>query len=340
MKRITLDQHIPKNLDINAAANHSSALMLRLLENSPKPVKAMTNHLAKASGKGVRSSLLLASATDKNGNVPKDTILAAAAVELFHLATLIHDDVIDEASTRRGISSLHVEFSNKEAVICGDYLLCMAISAISAIYGPHTSFAEQFAQAVGRVCLGELRQHSNNFNFDISFYEYLRTIHGKTASLFFVSAYGGAILGGSKDDELCQIGKLGSYIGMIFQIIDDVKDYVLNHNEALKPTKADITSGVINLPLLMAFLKEPSLRETVRHTAPFELSRLIKEVYRLNGIQDSLDIVYRYLKKSKKIMKSIKHKRKAEELDKQLTLLLTTADKLTQKSANLRQFST
>jgi len=312
---------LPQKLDIQAAEKHSVAWMLHHFENSPKPIRPITKHLASASGKSVRASLLLTVSMDENGFVPKESILAATAVELFHLATLVHDDVIDEASTRRGISSVHVKFSKKEAIICGDYLFCVALSALSAIYDPYKDYMSKFANAVEKVCLGELRQYSNNFNADIGFFEYLRIIRGKTASLFYVSAYAGALLGNLSEKEVNLMGKLGTYIGMIFQILDDCKDYMLNESEALKPTKADIATGVVNLPLLMAFIKEPSLREVAKSAMknPIEIINLIDDVHRLNGVEDSLSVARKYIKKSTEIVKSINNKRKSEELEKLLS---------------------
>ena len=317
---IKLRQQLPQKMEINSAAEHAAGLMFHLFENAPKPVRPMTKHLASASGKGVRTSLLLTSAMDEEGLVPKDTILAGVAIEVFHLATLIHDDIIDNADTRRGIPSLHVEFSKKQAVICGDYLMCMALSAVSTIYEPYKDFVEQFTSAIEKVCLGELRQHSNHNNTDISFYEYLRTIHGKTAALFHISAYSGALIGGCSDKELKQMGKLGTYFGMIFQILDDCKDYMLSDSEALKPTKTDIAAGVVNLPLLMAFLKEPELRNIAKRAIgnPIEAGKLINDVCRLEGVSSSIAVVEKYEKKAANILNNISNKRKAEELGKVL----------------------
>lgn len=327
MIRTIFNQNLSEKLEINSAEQHSAELMLRLLENAPKTIRPITNHLATASGKAVRTRLLLASAMDENGLVPQDTIRAATAIELFHLATLVHDDIIDEADSRRGITSLHVKFSKKEAVICGDYLMCMALSTVSTIHKKYDDFIEKFSLSIGRVCLGELRQHSNSNNVYMSFNEYLRTIHGKTAALFHIAAYAGALIGGSSDVEMKQIGKLGTYTGMIFQIVDDCKDYMLNESEALKPTKADIISGVINLPLLMAFIKEPSLREVTKNAIgnKMELGQVVNDVYRLNGVKDSLNVVERYAKKINGILNNIDNKAKVNGLQEIITMQLNIA---------------
>ncbi|MCL2017073.1 MAG: polyprenyl synthetase family protein [Defluviitaleaceae bacterium] len=296
MTRIILDERTPKRLTISAAREHSAALIQKLFANTPKPIRPITEHLAAAQGKGVRTAVLLAAALDESEQVPRETILAATAIELFHMATLVHDDVIDDAASRRGIASIHAKFSKKEAIICGDYLFCVATSTVSTIYEPYKDFVMKFATAIERVCLGELRQYANNYNMNMNLQEYLRIIHGKTAALFFISAYAGALIGGADERQAKKIGRIGTFLGMIFQILDDCKDYMLDESQALKPTKTDIAQGVINLPMLMALAKEPALR-IANPTDLLTVDRLVNDVYRLNGVNDAIVIVEKYAKK-------------------------------------------
>ncbi|MCL1987830.1 MAG: polyprenyl synthetase family protein [Firmicutes bacterium] len=304
MTRIILDEQIPKKITISAARDFSAALIHKLFANTPKPIRPITEHLAKAQGKGVRTAVLLAAALDESEQVPKDTILAATAIELFHMATLVHDDVIDEADSRRGIASIHAKFSKKEAIICGDYLFCVATSTVSSIYEPYKGFAMKFSTAVERVCLGELRQYANNYNMNMNIQEYLRIIHGKTAALFFISAYAGALIGGADEQQAKKIGRIGTFLGMIFQILDDCKDYMLDESQALKPTKTDIAQGVMNLPMLMALIKEPTLR-IANPKDLLTIDQLVNEVYRLNGVKDAIIIVEKYAKKIHKMIDTL-----------------------------------
>jgi len=275
----------------------------------------MTEHLAAALGKGIRTKLLMACAMDSRGFVPKDTVYAAAAVEMFHLATLVHDDIIDDAKTRRGIQSVHARFSKKEAVICGDYLLCVSIYAISTIHTPYTHLIEKFSKIVSQVCLGELRQLSNHT--DMGFFDYLRTIHGKTAALFRISAYAGGVLSSAEPSEINRLSKFGTYLGMMFQMIDDCKDYLLSEREALKPTKSDIAAGVINLPLLMSFLKEPGLRHMAKEAiqGACNYHSIFDEVHRLGGVPATFDIILKYEKKAMKILRSLENSQKSAVLE-------------------------
>jgi heptaprenyl diphosphate synthase len=308
MTNILLDQRIPEKVDINSAHKHCAELVHDLFSKAPSAIRPITTHILSAPGKGVRTTLLFLSAMDADGLVPKEVIQAATAVEILHLATLVHDDVIDEAETRRGIQSIHSKFSKKEAILCGDYLFCLAFATISGIYEHYVKFTSKFTGAISKICLGELKQYSNNYNSKLSFFEYIKIIHGKTAALFHISAYGGALIGGMPENEIKALGKFGTYFGMIFQIVDDCKDYTLSESEALKPTKSDIASGIVNLPLLMTFIKEPLLRRT-----PFT-AELINDVQRLGGVADAFGIAEKYEKKARSVLNTLENKGKATAL--------------------------
>lgn len=309
MTKVFLEQDIPKELTLDAAHSHSAAFICKLYDQAPLVIRPITQHILQSPGKGVRTSLLLASAMQENGKVPKEAIVAAAAVEIFHMATLVHDDVIDEADTRRGIASVQSKFSKKKAILCGDYLFCLSFAAISSIYEPYTAFAEKFATSASQICLGEMRQYGNNYNAQLELYDYLKTIRGKTAALFHISAYGGALLGGETEKECRLLGRFGTYLGMIFQILDDCKDYILNPEQAKKPTNSDIAAGVVNLPLLMAYFKEPSLRDM-----PFTVD-LIRDVHRLDGVSAALELAKKYEKKARKIVASLENQNKSAYLE-------------------------
>jgi len=294
--------------DPAAAEAQSREYVSAKLMRAAKTIRPITEHLARSFGKGVRTKLLLAAATGEDGLVPHEAVQAAAAIELFHMATLVHDDIIDEAEIRRGIASVQARFGKKEAVICGDYLLCVAVRIISSIGAPHISMVEKFAVVMERICLGELRQLGNNFNMDITFFEYMKIIRGKTAALFYISAYAGGVLAGEDDAELQKLARLGSHLGMAFQILDDCKDYTLNESEALKPTQKDIATGVVNLPLLLAFIKEPALRDFAKNAGIFD------KVRSLGAVKDAQNIAEKYHLKIQKIIDGMENRRKAAAL--------------------------
>ncbi len=155
----------------------------RLLKSAPAVIRSMTAHLAKATGKMIRARALLACAIGRDGFINPDAVKAAAAVELLHLATLVHDDIIDNADERRGIDALHKKFGEKYAVLCGDWLFCTALefaASVTSLGSRQDDSDRSFPRYLTQVLLGEVRQNQNNGNYRLSEREYFRIIRGKT----------------------------------------------------------------------------------------------------------------------------------------------------------------
>ena len=169
----------------------------RLLSASPPVIRSYTKHLALSMGKFIRAASVITCALDDEGQIGGRAVKAAAAIEIVHLATLVHDDVIDNADLRRGEPTLQKKYGKRTAVICGDYLVCMAMKLASAASDqpdPEEYMKLEIPDYMGRVCLGELNQHINNGNIDLTVHQYLKIISGKTASLFEASFFTGAAL--------------------------------------------------------------------------------------------------------------------------------------------------
>jgi heptaprenyl diphosphate synthase len=276
---------------------------------APNPVCEITSHLAGAQGKGIRTLLLLYAAMDSDGLVPCDAVKAAAAIELFHMATLVHDDVIDDAPLRRGIPTVQHKFGKKNAVICGDYLLCLAASLIMPLhtdYQEYTGLLPAFTSALSRTCMGELRQLHNNRNIALGIPGYLRIIADKTAALFYVAAFAGALIARYTHDEAMRLARFGRYFGMVFQIVDDCKDYEISEAEALKTVGKDFSEGVVTLPLIYAFRNSPQLREMAKGAFDDAVMarRLAKAVCDADGTRKSRDLAARYADKARLLLAS------------------------------------
>jgi len=223
------------------------------LSTAPFIVRKYTAHLKLSRGKYIRTIALLTCAENKEGLIHPDAIKFAVAIEILHLATLVHDDVIDNANVRRGVITLQKKYGQKTAVICGDYLLCMALKLVAAVSDKKAYLNLDMPDYMGRVCLGELNQHINNGNLDLSVYEYLKIIAGKTAALFEASFYAGAIVCEGETLDIKKYKRLGRYMGMIFQLTDDCIDFETDADIAKKPVQSDFEQGVITLPLIHAF---------------------------------------------------------------------------------------
>lgn len=234
------------------------------LTASPLVIREYTKHLSLSMGKSLRTLCLLASALDESGCVHPNAISWASSIELLHLATLVHDDVIDNADLRRGELSLQKKYGKRTAVICGDYLLSVSLAKATAVSNKEEYLQLELPSYVSRVCLGELDQHVNNGNFDISTYRYFKIIAGKTAALFEASFYAGAVLSETDPAVRKKYSKIGRYLGMIFQLTDDCMDFESTESEAKKPVQSDYEQNVITLPLIHAFQRITGLKDKAK----------------------------------------------------------------------------
>ncbi len=289
------------------------------LSTAPPIIRKYTEHLKLSRGKYIRTLALLACAENKEGLIHKDAVKFAAGIEILHLATLVHDDVIDNAPIRRGNITLQKKYGQRTAVICGDYLLVMAARKAGQVMDPKKYQDFKIPDYASQVCLGELRQHINNNNYDLSIYEYLKIISGKTAALFEASFLLGAIVSEGQSETLGQYKKLGRYIGMIFQLMDDCIDFESTEENAKKPVQSDLEQGVITLPLIHAFKYMGELKERVKN----KLSRkeINEAVIKSGGIVFTKRLAQRYYDKSLKIIDTLditesKRKRLTEILNK------------------------
>lgn len=278
----------------------------RLLKSAPTVIRHMTTHLAKAAGKMIRARALLACAIGRDGHINPDAVKAAAAVELLHLATLVHDDIIDNADKRRGIDTLHTKFGEKYAVLCGDYLFCMALEFVSTVNTPgngQDAIDRSLPRYMTGVCLGEMRQNQNNHNYKLSEREYFKIIQGKTAVLFEACFYTGFMLSGEDEAYKDSYKEIGNNIGIIFQLADDCADYEATQEMTKKPVLSDYSRGVITLPLIFALKKDETLSEKIAlGIEPTVLKTAVQAAGGLDYTHAKIDSLY---KKTKTLIKSL-----------------------------------
>lgn len=298
-----------------------------MLNKAPMIIRRYTKHLAASTGKGIRAASVIACAMDKEGRVPENAIKLAVAVEILHLATLVHDDVIDDADLRRGELTLQKKFGRRTAVICGDYLVCMAMKIAASIAKESEQkdiMKFQIPDYISRVCLGELYQHINNGNVDLSVRQYLRIVSGKTAALFEASFYVGAAL---TEDDLCIVkkyAKLGRYVGMIFQLTDDCMDFEESKESAKKPVQSDYEQNVITLPLIYAFKKLENFKNRARGCI-LPRSEINEMVLKTGGLDYTRRVAKEYYDKAFQLLQDMHLSQEKESklkiiLDKSLRL--------------------
>jgi heptaprenyl diphosphate synthase len=190
--------------------------------------------------------------------VSDDAVQGGVAVELVHLGSLYHDDVIDEAVTRRTVESVNARWGNLTAILAGDFLLAKA-SEIAASLG--TEVAALLAATIGRLCEGEVGELRSAYDVSRTEAAYLDSIRGKTAALFATACRIGALVGSVPREHVDALTTYGDGYGMAFQIVDDVLDLVASEAELGKPAGHDLLEGVYTLPVLRALDATDGLRD-------------------------------------------------------------------------------
>lgn len=198
-------------------------------------------------GKRLRPALLLFAAQNE-GRIAENILETAAYIEVVHISSLLHDDVMDEADLRRGKPSLNKKFGNKISVILPDLFLAQIFKKLSE--REDSVSLNHFTLTMKKMAIGQLREIQNSNNFEMSEKEYLTLISEKTASLFSTSCLLGAKLSGKKEEAVTLFEKFGENLGMAFQIIDDYLDFWGNRKEIGKPVMHDINNGYYTLPVL------------------------------------------------------------------------------------------
>jgi heptaprenyl diphosphate synthase len=214
------------------------------------PVAEAMEQILEAGGKRLRPALVFLAAGLGRPKGTTDVVRAAMAIEFIHNATLIHDDLIDGAPTRRGLRTIHESLGPNPAIIIGDYYFAKGANLMSQIGNP--SIDALLSQTVMTICFGEMLQLTSQRRYDQSLDEYYAKIERKTAVLLAASTYCGAVLGGLDEAQVEAIRRFGHLLGMSFQIADDVLDYLATEEEVGKPVGNDLKQGTVTLPLMLA----------------------------------------------------------------------------------------
>ncbi len=216
---------------------------------------SVTTHLIFAGGKRLRPMLALASATGGARAASDEDLLGAVALELMHLASLYHDDVMDEAEVRRNVDSVNARYGNLIAIVAGDYLMARS-ATIAADLG--ASAAGLLARTLAWLTRGQVSEVRTAFNVERTEADYFEAVEGKTASLMSASCRMGALTARLDDNESAALSEFGRCFGMVYQLRDDILDVVATENQLGKPAGQDLAEGIYNLPTLFA-LRDPTL---------------------------------------------------------------------------------
>ncbi|MBY0122587.1 heptaprenyl diphosphate synthase component II [Bacillus sp. S/N-304-OC-R1] len=273
-------------------------------------------HLLKAGGKRIRPVFVLLAGKFGTYDINKIKNVAVA-LELIHMASLVHDDVIDDAELRRGKPTIKAKWDNKVAMYTGDYIFARSLELITEIQKP---FAHQIlSDTLVELCIGEIEQIKDKYNFEQNLRDYFRRIKRKTAILIAVSCQLGAIAADVEEEIHKKLYRFGYYVGMSYQIIDDVLDFTGTEKELGKPAGDDLHQGNITLPVLFAMEDEEIRKEIIKVRETTELSE-IKKITSLikdsGAIERSLQVSDLYLTKALDILKDLpQHRAKKTLMD-------------------------
>jgi geranylgeranyl pyrophosphate synthase/phage shock protein PspC (stress-responsive transcriptional regulator) len=229
-------------------------LILSLADVDMPWLREMMESMLSGSGKKMRPAIALLAGRYGNYNL-EVLVPLAASIEILHTATLVHDDVIDEAAERRGKPTAAALFGNSASVMLGDYMFAHAAEFIART--DNTRVVRHFARTLGRMASGELEQDISAFQYSGDVQKYLDRIGGKTASLFATAAEGGGIVTGAPEPQVEALRHYGESLGMAFQIVDDILDFTGDPGVMGKPAGSDLREGTLTLPTLFYMQQQP-----------------------------------------------------------------------------------
>ena len=267
-----------------------SRVEARLQEAAAHPDRFLgdvASHLVSAGGKRIRPTLTLCAtyaSTSGEGPVSDEAITGAVAVELVHLGSLYHDDVIDEAEIRRGVPSVNARWSNIVAILAGEEIVARA-SALAASLG--ADVAGLLANTIGELCRGQVLELQHMYDVGRSEEDYQSTIEGKTASLFATACRIGGMVSNVDEPTLDALTRYGHHLGMCFQIVDDVLDLTASDDTLGKHAGQDLLEGVYTLPVIYALTESDALRGMLG--GPLDPDRLpaARDIVTTNGSIDA-----------------------------------------------------
>lgn len=265
-----------------------------------------------AGGRGKRLRPVLLFLSGKLfGELDGRHVKAATSIELIHTATLIHDDIIDEAQIRRKKPSLNKAYGPELAVMTGDLILSHAMGILVSL--PDNLPAQLITQSTNEICEGEMLQTFRRFHLGISEDEYYEVIEKKTATLFDVSSRLGALFSGASEEETKILGTFGRTIGIAFQIVDDCLDIVGNENDLGKSLGTDMKKGKLTLPFIRLLARlsgeeKKNLEECMSPPLTVEKMGELKKVLQLNGaVEEAVQVATDQVKKAKNDLACLKN---------------------------------
>lgn len=252
-------------------------------ESAPLPVQPILEHALGAPGKRMRPAIAIAASQVYPGPVDAP-VLVATGVELLHIATLVHDDTVDDTPLRRGRSTVARAWGAPMAVLAGDYIFAAAARYVCRT--GNLRVVERFTQTIMDLSSGELIERFTAYDWRQTRQQYEERIYQKTASLFAASAEVGALLSEASAEGVAALTHYGRSVGMAFQVVDDILDFQGTADEVGKPVGQDLAHGTLTLPAIIALERYPKdnpIAALFAGEAPEENQRRALELVRNSG---------------------------------------------------------
>jgi heptaprenyl diphosphate synthase component 2 len=269
-------------------------------------MNAAALHALSSPGKRLRLALTLLSGKLIEYRFEK-LLPLSVAFEMVHLATLVHDDIIDEADTRRGVPTVNSRYGNSVAILLGDYLFAKTAGLIAEV--EDFRIDRLFSETVARVCEGTIMELLSTRTVDLSVEHYIERINRKTACLMAACCKGGATVGGGSEAQIALMEQYGLNLGIAFQIIDDVLDYTGSELIIGKPAGNDLRQGLVTLPLIYALRNEQNGRaEMVEQIVQFgaadidAIDSFVKWVAASPAIDEAFDLARHYAARARALL--------------------------------------
>jgi geranylgeranyl pyrophosphate synthase len=260
------------------------------------PLANAMQQILDAGGKRIRPALVILAAHLGQPRI-EDVFRTAMAIEFIHNATLIHDDLIDHAPTRRGLPTIHEVLGPGPAVIIGDYYFAKAANLMAQVGDPQIDV--RLSQAVMTICYGEMLQFTTQRKYEQTEEEYYAKIGRKTAVLMATSTFCGAVTSDQPKEAVAALERYGHLLGMAFQIADDVLDYLATEAEVGKPVGNDLKEGTVTLPLMLA-LQDPGVDGGLRRVldrpilTDADYAEVVSIVRHSRAIDESYEVARRF----------------------------------------------
>lgn len=239
--------------ELTAHLTHFEKYLAKAMYDDAFVLQAPLSRVVQAGGKRLRPALLLSIVLASGNKIDTAALNAATAVELIHLGSLVHDDLIDEADSRWSVVTISSQEGGSSAIIAGDYLFALAARQAALVDAP-TGFI--LAETLAALCAGQARELADQHNVKRSRDAYLEAIQGKTAALFEATCQLGAKQAGMDASSIRAFAKYGKALGMAFQLMDDVLDFISSPELSGKATGTDVRQGVYTLPIILSEHKQ------------------------------------------------------------------------------------